>query len=82
LIIMIMAAKLYFVSKAHRQHNSLLTVIPVQVRRLLDIARGDILEWVVKEGSMKVVISVAVKGVIGRERSKRNTNRINQGRGV
>jgi len=74
--------KLVFVSRLTRQHSSLVMVVPRRVQRMLCLEHGDLVSLVLGYYDKEAIFKLAVKGVQGRERSKRNTNRVNQSRSV
>ena len=67
------------VTKVHRQHNSVVTTVPVKVRVRLGLNAGDYIVWQVDDASNFVQISKVVAGGIQNGRGKRNTNRPNKG---
>jgi len=47
-----------YVTRAHRQHGSVVTTIPRQVRRALDLSGGGYLIWDVQSCERRAVVSV------------------------
>jgi len=66
--------KLVFVSRLTRQHNSLVMVVPRRVQQILHLDHGDIVSLVLGDYDKQAIFKLAVKGVQGRERSKRCTD--------
>jgi len=71
-----------YVCKVCRQHNSLVCVVPYGVRTKLGIDAGDLVSFVIYDKSKACEFAIELKGVTGRERSKRDTDRIHQGRSL
>lgn len=67
------------ITKIHRQHNSLVTTVPVEVRVRLGLNAGDYLVWQVGEVSNFVQISKVVPGGNKNGGDKRPSTRKNQG---
>ena len=68
------------VTKVHRQHNSVVTTVPVEVRVRLGLNAGDYIVWEVDDVSNFVQISKVVSGGRKDIGSKRITNRPDSGR--
>lgn len=60
-----------FVCRVQKQHSSYVCVIPRGVVTRLDVGKGDVLVWSVREGTDKVGVWVLVKGRPEDGRAKR-----------
>lgn len=67
-----MATKQY-VTRVHRQHSSIVTTIPIGVRRQLELTKGDHIVWVVSENSNFVQIYNLVTGDKNHVRDGKNS---------
>lgn len=67
------------VTKVHRQHNSVVTTVPVEVRVRLGLNAGDYIVWEVDDVSNFVQISKVVPGGSEDGGNKRNPDIKNQG---
>jgi len=61
-----------YVTKAHRQHNSIVTTIPLAVRERLGLLPGDHIVWHVSENCQFVQVLKANFGVKSSDDFKRN----------
>jgi len=61
-----------YITKAHRQHNSMVTTIPMAVRGRLGLLPGDHVVWYVSENCQFVQVNKAKFGVNNSDESKRN----------
>lgn len=68
-----------YVTKIHRQHNSMVTTVPIEVRIRLGLTNGDHLVWQVDSVSNFVQISKLVPGARVDVRDKGNSNRKDTG---
>lgn len=69
-----------YITRAHRQHSSLVTTIPKGVCVLLDIECGDILVFDVQCGKGYAEFKIQLKGAKHDGRGKGNPDRKNKGR--
>jgi len=61
-----------YITKAHRQHNSMVTTIPIAVRERLGLLNGDHIVWQVSEDCKFVQVFKATFGVKNSDDLKRN----------
>jgi len=64
-----------YICKVVKQHNSRVCVIPYGVRAKLGIETGDLVSFTIFDMNTDCHFALEIKGVRGRERSKRNPGR-------
>jgi len=69
-----------YVTRAHRQHNSLVTTIPKGICHALGIEKGDIIVFDLQCGKGFAKFAIQLKGPGNNVRNKGNSDRQDSGR--